>query len=107
MSIASSMAGCACLVIGLAVNSLYADEPSEGSTTQSTSVVSYTEVSVPEHSYSLFYDQGAHLKDLIKAGQYEHAAALYRKYQSSFFNSRREKYASVLDDLAGRVTTHA
>lgn len=53
-----------------------------------------------ERSYSFFYDQGDHLKDLIKAGQYEEASSLYKKYQIEFFDTKKEKYTAVLDGFA-------
>lgn len=54
----------------------------------------------PERSYSFFYDQGSHLKDLIKAGQYEQASHLYKKHQAKFFDPKKPKYDALLDGLA-------
>ena len=56
-----------------------------------------------ERSYSFFYDQGDHLKELIKAGQYEAAAALYEKYQTEFFEPKKDKYAAELDGLGAAL----
>jgi S1-C subfamily serine protease len=55
------------------------------------------------NTYSFFYDQGDHLKDLMKAGQYEEASLLYSKYQAEFFDKKRDKYVALLDDLAARL----
>lgn len=54
-------------------------------------------------TYSFFYDQGDHLNDLVKAGQYEDASQLYRKYQAEFFDQKSGKYASRLDELAAKL----
>lgn len=56
-----------------------------------------------ERSYSFFYDQGDHLKDLVKAERYEEASRLYRKYQTDFFDKKRDKYTSQLDGLAASL----
>lgn len=58
-----------------------------------------------ERSYSFFYDQGDHLKELIKAGQLEDAAALYRKYKTDFFEPKKDKYSADLDGLAAALDT--
>lgn len=59
-------------------------------------------------SYSLFYDQGDHLAELIKAGQFEDAEQLFIAHKTGFFDQiggldrkpRIEKYAAELRQLA-------
>ena len=59
-------------------------------------------------SYSLFHDQGDHLTDLIKAGQFEDAEQLFMTHKAGFFDQaggldrkpRMEKYAAELRQLA-------
>lgn len=50
-------------------------------------------------SYTLFYDQGDHLKDLSKEEKYEEAAELYAEHKS-FFESSEDKYAPDLQQLS-------
>ncbi|MDP2266657.1 MAG: trypsin-like peptidase domain-containing protein [Thiobacillus sp.] len=56
-----------------------------------------------ERTYSFFFDQGDHLKELMKTGQYEAASQLFRKYQTDFFDKKRDKYAPLLDSLAASL----
>lgn len=98
------LAGCVCALIGLtgAVTRASAGEPVSGSAVQSVQSDA-VEVTVPVRNYSIFYDQGDHLEDLIKAGEYEQASALYRNHQSAFFDSRKDKFAPMLAGLAAKL----
>lgn len=65
---------------------------------------SSSEGGTQERTYSFFYDQGDHLKDLVKAERYEEASLLYRKHQTEFFDKKNDKFGSSLDALAGHVS---
>lgn len=59
-------------------------------------------------SYSLFYDQGDHLAELLKAGQFADAERVFIDHKAGFFDqvgtldrkSRMDKYAAELRQLA-------
>ncbi len=50
-------------------------------------------------SYTLFYDQGDHLRALSKEEKYEEAAEVYAEHKS-FFESSEDKYAPDLQQLS-------
>lgn len=80
-----------------------ADQDAQSSGGSTTSAQAAAERTIEERTYSFFYDQGDHLKDLVKAGQYEDASHIYRKYQAEFFDQKRDKFASELDALAAKL----
>lgn len=53
-----------------------------------------------ERTYSIFYDQGDHLKELVEAQRFEEGLLLYSKYKTEFFDHKVEKFAPLLDQLA-------
>ncbi len=89
------------LAISVILNGCVTLGPADTTETQASALPNV--ISEQERSYSFFYDQGSHLKDLIKAGQYEDASSLYKKYQSEFFDPKKEKYAAILDGLAASM----
>ena len=80
-----------------------ADQDDQWGGDSATSAQAPENGSTEERGYSFFYDQGDHLKDLVKAERYEDASRLYRKHQSDFFDKKRDKYASQLDGLAASL----
>lgn len=57
----------------------------------------------PASTYSFFYDQGDHLRELIKAGDLEGASRLYAQHRASFFDAKGTKYTADLDGLASKI----
>ncbi len=55
-----------------------------------------------EDSYNLFYDQGDHLEELIKADKFEEAADLYVSHKV-FFQKKIEKYQGKLKLVADKL----
>jgi len=55
-----------------------------------------------EPTYSIFYDQLDHLKELIASKQYDNAAKLYDKHVA-FFKDKWEKSQPVLSQLANQL----
>ncbi|MBL6959213.1 MAG: hypothetical protein ISR52_09540, partial [Rhodospirillales bacterium] len=53
-------------------------------------------------SYNLFSDQGDHLKELVKAGNFEDAAKLYGE-QSDYFTKNRAKQHPLLAQVADTI----
>lgn len=91
-----------CVVFALGFGPIAGAAAQDGQSAESpaASAQAPAEGSTEERSYSFFYDQGDHLKDLVKAERYEEASRLYRKYQADFFDKKRDKYATQLDGLA-------
>lgn len=54
---------------------------------------------VSRASYSIFFNQGDHLAELLDAGDFQNAAVLYEE-QKEFFDARPEKYQESLSSLA-------
>jgi len=55
-------------------------------------------------SYNIFYDQGDHLEELIKADKFEEAADLYVSHKV-FFQKKIEKYQDKLKLVADKLNT--
>ncbi len=55
-------------------------------------------------SYSFFWDQGDHLKELLDAGKYPEAGTLYAE-QDAFFREQHEKQKPQLQRLADHVNS--
>lgn len=92
---------CMAFVFGICpIASGAADQNGQSGGDSTTSAQAPAEGSTEERSYSFFYDQGDHFKDLVKAERYEDASLLYRRHQSEFFDKKRDKYATQLDGLA-------
>jgi len=53
-------------------------------------------------TYTIFFDQSDHLKELLANNQVDEAATLYEN-QKGFFSKEPEKHRSVLDQLAKRL----
>lgn len=96
----------ACMAFTLCIcpiTSHAADQSDQWGENSATSSQAPADGSAEERSYSFFYDQGNHLRDLVKAERYEDASLLYRKHQTDFFDKKHDKYASQLDGLASSL----
>lgn len=86
-----------CMALALGAHQTAGGTTNLAQQSSDTPTVSQAQDGAGERTYSFFYDQGSHLKDLIKEQRYEEASQLYRKYQAEFFDRKRDKYASQLD----------
>ena len=90
-------------LLALAVLSMSGCQSTGGNLSLPSLIPTSSSSNPSERTYSLFYDQGTHLRDLVKQGQFEDAARLYAKYRTEFFDTKAGKFDKDLDDITNKV----